>query len=134
MFKKTSSILKANCRYGLLVTGIVVSGCVFALGSSVKNVVTIETDLSQAKQVVLSSGEKVLTLPTDTRVISLRSGDKVIKKQGEAPYCLVGCDLPIDCEGNKSHVPIPPNKQWACDNKPGFCVGHCYLTDKSSSS
>jgi hypothetical protein len=122
---KSGIVIKKAVFYGAVIASLttvnVWASEPSAASSAPENKITLLTDLNNIKVTTTADGTRVITLPNDT---------KVIKKDGEAPYCLVGCDVAMDCKGNKP--PAPTGKEWACQNKPGACVGTCYLTSTSN--
>ena len=77
---------------------------------------------------------KTTKLPSGT-MTTLPNCNKVFNPTDGAPYCVVGCDVAVDCKGNKKHITLPPDKRWACHNNPGsgvgdLCDGKCYPTAK----
>lgn len=75
---------------------------------------------------------------TDTRtgtIITLPNCNKVFKPPvgTGTPYCIVGCDVPVDCKGNDHLRTLKTGKKWACAKESGgagsLCEGKCYQTD-----
>ena len=89
----------------------------------IANKVTFESKNLSLKNLKLQETPNgvVITLPNDT---------KVVNPDGGPPYCLIGCDIAEDCRGNKKNITLKPGMKWACDNKPGACIGVCYPTEK----
>ena len=69
-------------------------------------------------------------------VTTLPNCNKVFKPTNGAPYCLVGCDVPVDCKGNDYQRTLESGKKWACAKESGgagsLCEGKCYQTDKKT--
>lgn len=67
-----------------------------------------------------------VTTPDGTTISEVSRDDSlVVKPKHGMPYCVQGCDIAEDCQGNKKHVPLREDEKWTCDNKPGFCKGIC---------
>lgn len=66
------------------------------------------------------------------KVIVLADCKKVFNPTNGTPFCFKGCDVPLDCKGNKQFVTLKKSQKWACDKETGErpCGGQCEIVNR----